>query len=57
MRKKEALSARYTRKQLAASERYKGRRDLVMALLESGKEYSLQEVDAELEKYKKGKVR
>lgn len=56
MRKKEAPPARYTREQLAASERYKGRRDLVTALLESGKEYSLQEVDAELEKYKKGKV-
>lgn len=57
MRKKEVLTARYTREQLAASERYKGQRDMVMALLEADREYSLQEVDAELEKYKKGKVR
>lgn len=57
MRKKESPPALYTREQLAASERYKDRRDLVMALLDEKTEYSLQEVDAALDKYRKGKVK
>lgn len=57
MKKKEAPPALYTREQLAASERYKDRRDLVMALLDEKTEYSLQEVDAALDKYRKGKVK
>ncbi len=52
-KKKEAT---FTKQQLAASVRYRDQRDLVAALLEDGRAYSLGEVDALLEKYKKGQV-
>lgn len=54
MSKKQAA---YTKQQLAASEKYRSRRDLILALLEEGKMYSLPEAEAALEKYKKGKVK
>lgn len=54
MRKK--MEAAFSKQQVAESGRYKNCRDLVLALLEDGKAYSLQEVDAALEKYRKGKV-
>ena len=57
MRKTEVQPDRYTRDQLAVSKRYRGQRDLVISLLKEDKEYSLQEVDAALLKYKKGKVK
>lgn len=45
------------RQQLVASQRYAHRRDLIGALLEDGKTYTLNEVDALIEKFMKGKVR
>lgn len=54
MSKKQAA---YTKQQLAASEKYRSRRDLIMALLEEGKTYSLPEAEAVLEKYRKGQVK
>ena len=36
--------------------RYANRRDLIRALLEDGKAYTLKEADALIEKYMKGKV-
>lgn len=54
---KQREKARYTKAQLLRSDRYKGRRDLVCALLEDGRGYSLREVDERLEKYEKGKVK
>lgn len=54
MNKKQAV---YTREQLVKAERYKEQRDLLEALLEEGKSYSLRETDAVLQKYREGKVR
>ena len=52
-----AAAATYTVDQLAASKRYANRRDIIMALLEDGKAYTLNEVDGLIEKYMKGKVK
>lgn len=52
-----AATAVFTREQLAASKRYANRRDLINALLEADKAYTLEQVDAAIEKYLKGKVR
>lgn len=51
-----AAAATYTKEQIAASQRYANRRDLIRALLEDGKTYTLKEADALIEKYMKGKV-
>lgn len=53
----EANAAAFTKAQLVASQRYIHRRDLIGALLEDGKTYTLNEVDALIEKFMKGKVR
>lgn len=50
-------AATFTMEQLAASKRYANRRDLIRALLEPGKAYTLAEVDGMIEKFRKGKVR
>ena len=50
-------AAAFTKAQLVASQRYVHRRDLIGALLEDGKTYTLNEVDALIEKFVKGKVR
>ena len=47
----------YTKDQVAASKRYADRRDLVSALLEEGKTYTLAEVDALINKFMKGAVK
>lgn len=52
-----AVSAVYTKEQLAGSKRYANSRDLISALLENGKTYTLDEVDKLIADYKKGKVR
>ena len=49
-------AAAYKKEQLVASKRYANRRDIIMALLEDGKAYTLNEVDGLIEKYMKGKV-
>lgn len=54
--KKDAAPA-FTKEQLAASKRYAPVRDLVGALLEAGKQYTLAEVDKKIETFKKGKVK
>ncbi len=46
----------YTKDQILTSEKYAKRRDLVNALLEDDKEYTIMEVDAMMEKFLKGKV-
>lgn len=46
----------YTKDQILLSEKYAKRRDLVNALLEDEKEYTITEVDAMMEKFLKGKV-
>lgn len=52
-----AAAATYTVDQLAASKRYANRRDLIRALLDSGKRYTLDEVDRLIESYMKGQVK
>lgn len=52
-----ADAATYTVDQLAASKRYANRRDLIRALLASGKRYTLDEVDRLIESYMKGQVK
>jgi hypothetical protein len=53
----EAPAAVFTKEQLAASKRYANRRDVISALLEDGKSYTLQEVDTLIENFMKGTVR
>ena len=52
-----AAAATYTVDQRAASKRYANRRDLIRALLDSGKRYTLDEVDRLIESYMKGQVK
>lgn len=52
-----AAAATNTVDQLAASKRYANRRDLIRALLDSGKRYTLDEVDRLIESYMKGQVK
>ena len=47
----------YTKEQIIGSKKYAGRADLLSALLEPGKSYTLEEVDKKMEKYMKGAVR
>lgn len=47
----------FTREQAMSSQRYANRRDLVSVLLESGKTYTLTEVDALINKFMKGAVK
>lgn len=48
--------AGYTLDQLKASERYCSQKDILDALLDRDKPYSLQEVDGIIEKFMKGRV-
>lgn len=50
-------AATYKKEQLVASKRYANRRDLIRALLDSGKHYTLDEVDRLIESYMKGQVK
>lgn len=50
------VEQRFSKEQIAASERYRDQKDLVDALLEEGKEYTLKAVDGMIDKYLKGKV-
>lgn len=58
IRVKEAVNkVTYTKEQIIGSKKYAGRADLLSALLEPGKSYTLEEVDKKMEKYMKGAVR
>ena len=46
-------SERYTKRQLLSSRRYRGQQDLLRALLEENRMYSLRETDEILKKYQK----
>lgn len=52
-----AAAAIYTVDQLAASKRYANRRDLIRALLEPGKTYTLDETDSLIDDFMKGTVK
>lgn len=47
----------YTKEQLLESEKYADKRDLLSALLDDKRKYSLSEVDKQIEKYMKGEVK
>lgn len=57
MAKNTSTAAVFTKQQLVESRKYANRRDLLKALLEDGKSYTIAEVDAAIEKFMKGKVR
>lgn len=47
---------KFSKEQLAGSARYAARRDMLNALLDDGKEYTIQEADAAIAGYMEGKV-
>lgn len=47
----------FSREQIAASARYDGHRDVVNALLDDGKQYTMTQVDDLISSYMKGKVK
>lgn len=49
--------ATFLKQELLEAECYQGKKDLVGALLEDGREYTLAEVDAAIKRFMEGKVR
>lgn len=47
----------FSKEQIVASEKYRNQRDLVDALLEEDKKYTIATVDKMIEEYRKGKVK
>lgn len=52
-----AVPASFTKEQILSSEQYKSRRDLLSAVLEEGKEYSMEDINKAIEKFMKGRVK
>lgn len=48
---------KFSREQIVDSDKYRNQRDLVDALLEKDKKYTIATVDNLIEKYKKGQVK
>ncbi len=61
VKKKEETSASktalFSREQLLASARFANRRDIVSAILQAGRQYSIAEVEQAIADYMQGKVR
>ncbi len=55
--KSERAEPVYTRQQVLESARYRGRRDLVSALLDGSRRYTIAEVDRMVDQFMKGKVK
>ncbi len=53
----EAAEPLFTKEQLLASGRFRGRRDMAEALLEEGQSYTVRDVEEKIKEYQKGKVR
>lgn len=53
----EKAENRFSKGQLAASERFRNRRDIVEALLETGETYTVKTVEEKIKNFLKGKVR
>ena len=51
------VEPRFGKGQIVASEKYRNQRDLVDALLEKDKKYTIATVDNLIEKYRKGQVK
>lgn len=48
---------KFTKEQIAASQRYADRKDLVNAVLADGEKYTFEDVEKTIENYLKGKVK
>lgn len=55
-KEKEQQESLFTKEQILASKKYSDRRDALGVVLADGKEYTLKEAEALLEKFMKGKV-
>lgn len=55
--KSEQIEPVFSKEQILASDRYANRRDLVDALLDTDKSYTLKTVDNLIDKYMKGQVK
>lgn len=47
----------YTKDQILASKKYSNRKDVLNVVLKNGKLYTLKQVDEQIEKFMKGKVK
>ncbi len=56
-KKAELNERKFTKKQIIASARYRNRKDMVSALLDDGKTYTITEVDQKVDQIMKGKVK
>lgn len=54
---KKVETVKFPKEQLLLSNRYKNRKDILGVLLEDGKEYSFEQVNALLDEFTKGKVK
>ena len=48
---------RFSKEQLLSSERFRERRDIVDALLENGRQYTVKDVEEAIGRYMKGRVK
>lgn len=55
-KEKTTAEARFTATQLAVSKKYAGRADLIRALLDKNKSYTIAETEAIIKKYLEGRV-
>lgn len=55
--KEKDAEVRYTKRQITASEKFRGQRDLLSVLLSDEKTYSASEIKALADNYLKGKVK
>lgn len=53
----EKAANKFSKQQLATSERFRGRRDILEALLTDGELYTVKAVEEIMDRYMKGKVR
>lgn len=51
------IENKFSKEQLIASSRFRDRRDIMEALLETGKLYTVKAVEEKIESYMKGKVK
>ena len=56
VKKTETIESAYTKEQIIKSKKFADRRDILSVLLDSGKEYTLDDVNTLLDAFMKGKV-
>lgn len=52
----ESIPAEYTKEQIVKSDKYKNRKDLLNALLEDGRNYTIEAVEQRIKAFMKGTV-